>query len=160
MPRLRPIAFFSAALPLAAARHQPVRVESGLLSGIAGSNAAVTVFKGIPFAAPPVGDLRWRPPQPAAKWEGVRQAGRFSAACMQTPYLVGFLYRFAPEALSEDCGALWSWETRSRGGRCLTRPRSISSTPGSPAGNLVRRRFYIWRSASACAPQASKSYGR
>jgi hypothetical protein len=44
MPRLRPIALFFAALPLAAALHQPVRVESGLLSGIAGSNAADLLF--------------------------------------------------------------------------------------------------------------------
>ena len=109
MPRLPLIAFFSAALPLAAALHEPVRVESGLLSGVAGANPAVSVFKGIPFAAPPVGDLRWRPPQPAARWEGVRQAGSFSAACMQTPYPAGSLYRHEPEPLSEDCLYLNIW---------------------------------------------------
>jgi para-nitrobenzyl esterase len=109
MPRLRLIALFSAALPLAAAIHDPVRVESGLLSGIAGSNPAVTVFKGIPFAAPPLGDLRWRPPQPAAKWEDVRQADRFSATCVQAPYPVGSLYRVAPEPVSEDCLYLNVW---------------------------------------------------
>src|ERR1035437_2318891 len=56
MPRLRLIALFSVALPLAAALHHPVRVESGLLAGAAGSNPSGTVFKGVPFAAPPVGD--------------------------------------------------------------------------------------------------------
>jgi hypothetical protein len=161
MPPLRPMAMFFAALPLAAALHGPVRVESGRLSGIAGSNAAVTVFKGIPFAAPPLGDLRWRPPQPAARWKGVRQAARFSAACMQTPYPAGSLYRLAPEPIGEDCLYLnvwtaansvrerrpvmvrkpissWGWATRSKCGRRLIRPPWISSTPGS-AGKWARR---------------------
>lgn len=109
MPRLRLIALFAGALPLAAALHDPVRVEGGRLSGIAGLNPAVTVFKGIPFAAPPLGDLRWRPPQPAAEWEDIRQAARFSAACMQTPYPAGSLYRLPPEPVSEDCLYLNVW---------------------------------------------------
>jgi para-nitrobenzyl esterase len=109
MPRLALIVLFTAVWRLAAAIHGPVRVESGLLSGIAGSNSEVTVFRGIPFAAPPLGDLRWRPPRPPAKWEGVRQAGQFSAACMQTPYAEGSLYRAAPEPVSEDCLCLNVW---------------------------------------------------
>jgi para-nitrobenzyl esterase len=58
-----------------------VRVETGELQGVA--DDGVISFKGIPFAAPPVGDLRWRPPQPAAKWTGVRQAAEFGPSCMQ-----------------------------------------------------------------------------
>ncbi len=53
----------------------PVRTETGLVQGVA--EKGLTVYKGIPFAAPPVGDLRWRAPQPAAKWEGVRAADKF-----------------------------------------------------------------------------------
>jgi len=53
----------------------PVMTESGLVRGAA--EPGLTVYKGIPFAAPPVGDLRWRAPQPTAKWEGVRQATEF-----------------------------------------------------------------------------------
>jgi para-nitrobenzyl esterase len=57
-----------------------VRVDGGELQGVL--DDGVVSFKGIPFAAPPVGDLRWRSPQPAAKWTGVRQAAEFGAtAC-------------------------------------------------------------------------------
>ncbi len=59
----------------------PVKVECGLLQGT--SENGVTVYRGVPFAAPPVGDLRWRAPQPPAKWEGVRKADKFSANPIQ-----------------------------------------------------------------------------
>ena len=61
----------------------PVRLDSGLVSGTAGLRAGVRVFKGIPFAAPPVGELRWRAPQPVAKWNGVRKADQFGHVCVQ-----------------------------------------------------------------------------
>ena len=59
----------------------PVKVEDGLVQGT--SEDGLTVYRGIPFAAPPVGDLRWRAPQPAAKWEGVRQATKFGPEPIQ-----------------------------------------------------------------------------
>jgi len=58
-----------------------VRVDSGEVQGVA--DDGVVSYKGIAFAAPPVGELRWRPPQPAARWTGVRQATEFGADCMQ-----------------------------------------------------------------------------
>ena len=58
-----------------------VRVDSGELQGVV--DDGVASYKGIPFAAPPVGDLRWRPPQPVASWSGVRQAAEYGADCMQ-----------------------------------------------------------------------------
>ena len=57
-----------------------VRTEGGLLSGAGDS---VRVYKGIPFAAPPVGERRWRPPEPAEPWDGIREATRFGADCPQ-----------------------------------------------------------------------------
>src|SRR4051812_31371237 len=66
-----------------AAQQKPVtvRVDTGDVQGAV--DEGVETFKGIPFAAPPVGDLRWRPPQPAAAWTGVRQAAEFGPDCMQ-----------------------------------------------------------------------------
>ena len=58
-----------------------VKVDTGELQGVI--DDGVVSYKGIPFAAPPVGDLRWRPPQPAARWTGVRQAAEYGANCMQ-----------------------------------------------------------------------------
>ena len=106
---LLPIGMLAALMPLMAAIDDPVRVENGRLSGIAGSSPEVRVFKGVPFAAPPIGDLRWRPPKPAANWNGVRKADEFSSVCMQTPYAEGSVYRFKPQPLSEDCLYLNIW---------------------------------------------------
>jgi para-nitrobenzyl esterase len=66
-----------------AAVDDPVRLDTGMISGAAAPSGDVRVFKGVPFAAPPVGDLRWRAPQPAAHWDGVRKAEEFSKTCMQ-----------------------------------------------------------------------------
>jgi len=109
MPRPLITIVFAAVLPLAAAITDPVRVEQGQLSGVPGSTPGVRVYKGIPFAAPPVGDLRWRAPKPAADWPGVRKADQFSATCMQTPYPEGSLYRSEPQPVSEDCLYLNIW---------------------------------------------------
>jgi para-nitrobenzyl esterase len=89
-----------------------VRVDGGQLQGVV--DDGVVSYKDIPFAAPPVGDLRWRPPQPPARWTGVRQATEFAADCMQG--------RFGPppapgappaRAPSEDCLYLNVWRPAS-----------------------------------------------
>ena len=61
-----------------------VGTESGKLQGV--TQGPVESFKGVPFAAPPVGELRWRAPQPAQPWSDVRQANAYSADCMQVPF--------------------------------------------------------------------------
>lgn len=90
-----------------------VTVESGVLEGVSAVDAGITVFKGIPFAAPPVGNLRWRPPQPPAAWEGVRRAASFGPICPQFGPQPGSFYHeefyLQPETQSEDCLYLNVW---------------------------------------------------
>jgi para-nitrobenzyl esterase len=69
-----------AAAPLLGA---PISTTDGLISGVSGRLPGVAAFKGIPFGAPPVGALRWRPPQPVSKWTGIRAADTFGSVCMQ-----------------------------------------------------------------------------
>src|SRR5262245_9807200 len=91
---------------------EPVKTDAGVISGAPASTSGVRAFKGIPFAAPPVGDLRWRAPQPVAKWAGVRKADTFSNVCVQ-PKGVGRLNIAVdlPDspAASEDCLYLNVW---------------------------------------------------
>ena len=102
------IAVLTLAIPLAAI-DGPIRVEGGLVSGAAGNNAGVRAYKGIPFAAPPVGELRWKAPQTPAAWKGTRQATEFSAMCMQLPYPQTSIYYQPPSPVSEDCLYLNVW---------------------------------------------------
>ena len=61
----------------------PVMVEGGQVQGVFEADGKVAVFRGVPFAASPVGDLRWKPPQPVQPWEGVRDASAYSPICAQ-----------------------------------------------------------------------------
>src|SRR5437762_12521441 len=61
-----------------------VKTTSGIVEGVRAASPAVRAFRGIPFAAPPVGELRWKAPQPVKPWSGVRQTVAFGPACMQT----------------------------------------------------------------------------
>ena len=93
-----------------AAITDPVRVEQGQLSGAGGRSPNMRGYKGVPFAAPPVGDLRWKPPLPAAPWQGVRQATQFANSCMQPPFPTNGVYSAAPPPpVSEDCLYLNIW---------------------------------------------------
>jgi para-nitrobenzyl esterase len=88
---------------------EPVRVEQGLVAGTGGRTAGVRVFRGIPYAAAPAGDLRWKPPQPAAGWEGVRQAVAPGNACPQTAFPTNGFNGSAPPPIGEDCLNLNIW---------------------------------------------------
>ena len=71
------------------------------------TSAGIRVFRGIPFAAPPVGELRWKAPQPVKNWEGVRQAVEFGPSCMQRPVFGDMEFR--NKGMSEDCLYLNVW---------------------------------------------------
>lgn len=83
-----------------------VRTQAGLVEGITTSGSPVRVFRGIPFAAPPVGELRWQAPRPVSPWQGVRKATGFGARCMQAPVFSDMIFR---DQASEDCLYLNVW---------------------------------------------------
>ena len=84
-----------------------VRVEQGLLQGTVENG--LRIYRGIPFAAPPIGDLRWRPPKPAQRWSGIRAAREYGRACMQSNPAISAL-----PAPSEDCLYLNVWTPAAR----------------------------------------------
>lgn len=97
----------AAALSRAAIAADTVKVENGILEGTRNGDSSIRIFRGVPFAAPPVGDLRWRPPQPARRWTGVRRATEFGAHCMQTQVFNDIIFR--GKEMSEDCLYLTVW---------------------------------------------------
>ena len=64
----------------------PTQTSGGLVQGVPSLDGTVMSYRGIPFAAPPVGDLRWKAPQPAQPWQGVRKADSFGPSCTQKTY--------------------------------------------------------------------------
>ena len=99
--------------PLGQAALPPsIATESGLVSGTSTKDTKVTVFKGLPYAAPPVGELRWRAPRPAIKWSGIKPASEYSAGCIQNlgrsrkPWTEEFMHQ---GGVSEDCLTLNIW---------------------------------------------------
>ncbi len=91
----------AATIAQAAAPSTPatVKIEGGRIEGRV--EDGVRAFRGIPFAAPPVGALRWQAPQPVRPWQGVRQAGDFGNRCLQLPLFSDMVFR--SPAASEDC---------------------------------------------------------
>ena len=107
---------------LAWGQNPVVKVEGGLLQGIPSSASEITVFKGIPYAAPPVGELRWKRPQPVVKWDGVKVADTFSNICWQPGNAVGTFYGNEfywkeQTVQSEDCLYLNIWTPTSAVGQ-------------------------------------------
>jgi para-nitrobenzyl esterase len=94
-----------------------VRIDSGQVQGVV--DDGVVSFKGIPFATPPVGELRWRPPQPVTKWTDVRQASEFGADCMQGRFGPPPVAGQGAPAPSEDCLYLNVWRPADQGARNL-----------------------------------------
>ncbi len=112
---IRSLLILSIAAAAAFAASDEVKIETGRLKGAA--RDGVIAFKGIPFAAPPVGDLRWRPPQPAKPWTGVRQAVEYGSDCMQKPFPGDAAPLGTPPA--EDCLYANVWLPQTAGSRKL-----------------------------------------
>jgi para-nitrobenzyl esterase len=87
-----------------------VKTTAGVVQGTTVSDGQIRVFKSIPFAAPPVGDLRWQAPRPPTPWPGVRNATEFGPRCIQGPVFADIVFK----DLSEDCLTLNIW-TPARG---------------------------------------------
>lgn len=84
-----------------------VKTTAGVVEGLGRQASGVRVFKGIPYARPPLGELRWRPPQAVKGWEGVRRAEKFGPRCMQHPVFGDMNFR--SDGMSEDCLYLNVW---------------------------------------------------
>jgi carboxylesterase family protein len=87
-----------------------VKTECGVVEGVAAASPGVRIFRGVPFAAPPVGAMRWKAPQPVKPWKGVRKAAEFGPRSMQAPVYPDMIFRDrADKPMSEDCLYLNVW---------------------------------------------------
>jgi para-nitrobenzyl esterase len=103
----------AAALASGATASDRVQTLNGAVEGSGRQSSGVRIFRGIPFAQPPVGDLRWKPPQPVKNWKGVRQAVQFGPRCMQHPIFGDMNFR--SNGMSEDCLYLNVWTPAKKG---------------------------------------------
>lgn len=100
---------------LAYAAERVVKTQSGLVSGIPTAVRGVTAWLGIPFAAPPVGELRWRPPAPPLSWSGVRRADHYGNSPCASPAEPNSIYYHPPSSMGEDCLTLNVWAPKPSG---------------------------------------------
>ena len=158
------------------AQADPIQVSGGLVSGVAAGG--VQTYKGIPYAKPPVGDLRWRAPQSGVPWSGILVADHFSPICVQPDPLGGhsFFTRlfFNPiEPRGEDCLYLNVWTTAPAGDK---RPVMVwipggGFVGGSAAGEiydgtefakkgvvLVSINYRVWKFGFLALPDLSKEW--
>jgi para-nitrobenzyl esterase len=115
-------AVMTAVLATAALAAEQAKIDSGALEGSMNAAGTVRIFRGVPFAAPAAGELRWQPPQPVKPWSGVRNAQEFGPHCMQGN-VFGDIYP-RDKVMSEDCLNLTVW------------------APAQPANQL--RPVYLW----------------
>jgi para-nitrobenzyl esterase len=126
--------FFVAVLsivPFAQSQIQNVKVAGGQLQGAIADGVAS--FKGIPFALPPIGDLRWKTPEPSKAWTGIRKADAYASGCMQDSSMVKMVG--ASAGVSEDCLYLNVWTAAKNGGE--KRPVMVWIHGGAFVGGMT-----------------------
>jgi para-nitrobenzyl esterase len=104
---------------IARAAGDTIRVSQGLLAGINSSDGQIRIYKGVPYAAPPVGDLRWQEPQAPQHWKGIRMADHYANSAMQAtgarnPWTAEFIN---DQPVSEDCLYLNIWAPKRQKGK-------------------------------------------
>jgi para-nitrobenzyl esterase len=109
------------------------------------SEGILNVFKGIPFALPPVGSLRWKPPEPMPKWSGIKQAIAYGPACFQPKPQLSNVYTRDPMPMSEDCLTLNIWASRN----ARNAPVFFWIYGGALAGGASREPLYDGTSLAA-----------
>ena len=117
--------------PFALSQIQTAKVTGGQLQGVVADGVAS--FKGIPFAAPPVGDLRWKSPAPAKAWAGIRKADAYASGCMQDPGMVKMMG--ASANVGEDCLYLNVWTAAKNAGE--KRPVMVWIHGGAFVGGMT-----------------------
>jgi para-nitrobenzyl esterase len=120
MRRFLPSFAGGAALALMACASAPSAQTAPVVTTPAGAvrgqaHGDILTFKGLPYAAPPVGEMRWRPPAPAARWNGVRDATAFGPACVQPTLVIQSIYSADLGRTSEDCLTLNVWTPSTAG---------------------------------------------
>jgi para-nitrobenzyl esterase len=124
---------------------EQVKIDSGMLAGTASGQPTVRVFKGIPFAAPPLADNRWKAPQPVAKWDGVRKADAFGAPCTAgAPGGRGGRGAAAPGAEGRGRGA-------APGAAAAAAPPAQAAPPREPARSEDCLYLNVWTSANSAS---------
>lgn len=113
MKKLLPLLYFILIVSCSEKALETIEVTGGEISGTTSADGAINIYKGIPYAAPPVGDLRWKAPQPAQPWEGVLECTAFGASPMQgdpVPFSMWSKeYLIEDEPISEDALTLNVW---------------------------------------------------
>lgn len=132
------VALGAPAIAGAQVRYEQLRTANGVLEGVVSADGKVRTFKGIPYAAPPVGELRWKPPRPAPAWAGVRKAADYPPRCMQ-----GRVYSdmvFNDKGPSEDCLYLNLLRMKAATGRSSRWPtRPLRTSPRASAHSTATR---------------------
>ena len=139
----------TAGRPGVAAPADQITLADGIVEGVLDASTGIRSFKGVPFAAPPTGDRRWKAPQPVENWTDVRKADQFGPRCMQQPVFGDMVFR--SNGMSEDCLYLNVWtpaSPRANGCRCWSTSTAAASSPATDPSRATTARAWRARASS------------